>query len=146
MPTHDIPIGRDKVISWVTLDWRYDTAVPIDDLIPEADWFWPALEGHCVSDCCGIAAFDVTPEGIRWAVGDDIPPPAEISWRPDEQGDVVALVAQLDEAIAKVEALDADVVSSRAEFNQLFDTRVFIELMTHIASVLRRARGHEVVT
>lgn len=146
MPHQDIPIGNSSFIDWVILDGRYDSAVPIDNLIPDADWFWSALEGHCVSDCCGIDAFDLTTEGIRWAAGDDVAPPAPLSWRPDEQGDLDALAQQLDETIAKVRDLNVGVVSSTTVFNQLFDSSVFTELMRHIAEVLRDTRGHTVVT
>ncbi len=146
MPQNDIPIGHSRAISWVSLEGRYDTAVSIDDLMPDADWFWPALEGHCVSDCCGIDAFDLTEEGIRWAAGADVRPPGAISWRPDERGDPALLAQQLDETIAKIRELNVDVVSSRTVFNQLFDSSVFVELIRHIADVLRETRGHTVVT
>ncbi len=146
MPQPDIPIGDNAIVEWIRLDGRHDSAVSVDDLLPDADWFWSALEGHCVSDCCGISAFDLSPEGIRWAAGDDIAPPAELSWRPDERGDASALAQQLDGTIEKVQNRGADVVSSSVVFNQLFDTAVFIELIEHIANVLRMPRGHTVVT
>lgn len=136
MPQSDIPIGDQATIPWVSIDQRYDTAVSIDQLLPDADWFWSSLEGHCVSDCCGIDAFDLSPEGIRWAAGDDVPAPAAISWRPDERGDVADLTALIATAITKIEQLDADVVRSSTVFNQHFDTQVFLKLLSHIHAVL----------
>ena len=98
---------------------------------------------------CGLLrhhAFDLTPERVRWAAGDDVEPPAEFEWRAAERGDPGALAAQLEATVAAVLDLGAAVVSSSREFNQHFDTTVFVALMRHIAAVLRQPRGHTGIT
>ncbi len=141
---NDIPIGNEAVIAWIPLD-RSNGLLEIDDLLPAADWFWGGVEAHCVAGCCGIQAFDFTTQRIRWVIGDDVEPPTFSPWRPPEPGDPPELADEFDETIRLVQALDAKALSSN-RLNQLFDPRMFIELLTHIAAALRQSRGHEVVT
>lgn len=142
----DIPIGDGKTIKWVTPDVPFGDVVEVDDLLPDADWFWRGLQMHCVIECCGIMAYDVTPQAIRWAAGDDVSPPVEVASRIQDRGDAAELVHHLDETIAKLEELDADVLCSTLVFDEVFDAAVFVELLQHVADVLRHTRGYEVVT
>jgi hypothetical protein len=67
--TDEIPngirIGDDKWILWVDYDPTKEMSgdlllAPLRDL-------WNQLETNCVADCCGLDAFDFTPENIQRA-------------------------------------------------------------------------------
>ncbi len=141
---NDVPIGSDDVIAWIPLN-RSNGLCEIDHLLPAADWFWGGVEAHCVAGCCGIQAFDFTTQRIRWAIGDEVEPPTFLPWRPPEPGEPLELADEFDEAIRSVRELDATALTSK-RLNQLFDPRMFVELLAHIAAALRQSRGHEVVT
>ena len=77
----------------------------LDDLVPDARWFWLPLQRFCVPDCCEGEAYDFTPEFVRWVahLSDEEQVPS--SFRYDEVGDVPALAKDLRESAAKIREL-----------------------------------------
>lgn len=117
---NNIRVGPSRWIEFIDLDGRYDQAVQVDPLLAELSELWRAIELHCVAECCGLGAFDFTPEAIVDATADM---------------DVSALRASLNDAIRAVEALDSTVVVS-ARLNTIADSKTLLDLLSHIRSCL----------
>jgi hypothetical protein len=61
---HDIDIGQDKWIIFGELNGLQNQAINIDSLIQPLNDLWQSLETRCVSECCGIDAFDFWSENV----------------------------------------------------------------------------------
>ncbi|MCC7705181.1 hypothetical protein IGS59_23325 [Janthinobacterium sp. GW460P] len=113
---YDIQIGDDAWIEFIDLDGRYDQAVDIDALLGE---LWPLicrLETHCVAGCCGMDAYDFTPEAIATAL-------LEL-----DRAQLHAACAAAKEAVT---AAASDVLLS-STMNHYADKRVFLQLLGHL--------------
>ncbi|MDN2714282.1 DUF6331 family protein [Janthinobacterium sp. SUN120] len=113
---YDIQIGDDAWIEFISLDGRYDQAIDIDALL---NGLWPLicrLETYCVAGCCGMDAFDFTPEGIAAALVDL------------DRAQLHAACAQARIAVA---AAASDVFTSNT-LNHMADKRVFLQLLEHV--------------
>ena len=62
---NDIRIGDDKWIPWIDFDESKEASVNLQ-LAPLGD-LWRQLETNCVAECCGLDAFDFTPDNIQRA-------------------------------------------------------------------------------
>ena len=113
---HDIQIGDETWIEFISLDGRYEQALDIDALLAG---LWPLicrLETHCDAGCCGIDAFDFTCESIDTAL-------LEL--------DRAQLHAACLQARAAVAAAGSDVLTSKT-MNHIADKRVFLQLLGHL--------------
>ncbi|NVI83571.1 DUF6331 family protein [Janthinobacterium sp. BJB401] len=117
---HDIQIGDETWIEFISLDGRYEQALDIDALLAG---LWPLicrLETHCDAGCCGIDAFDFTCENIDTAL-------LEL--------DRAQLHAACLQARAAVAAAGSDVLTSNT-MNHIADKRVFLQLLGHLERCL----------
>ncbi|MGK5065113.1 DUF6331 family protein [Janthinobacterium sp. LB3P112] len=117
---HDIQIGAETWIEFISLDGRYEQAIDIDALL---DGLWPLicrLETHCVAGCCGMDAFDFTPAAIDTAL-------LEL--------DRAQLHAACAQARSAVTAAASDVFTSET-MNHVADKRVFLQLLQHLERCL----------
>ncbi|WP_402718171.1 DUF6331 family protein [Janthinobacterium rivuli] len=117
---HDIQIGDETWIEFISLDGRYEQALDIDALLAG---LWPLicrLETHCDAGCCGIDAFDFTCESIDTAL-------LEL--------DRAQLHAACLQARAAVAAAGSDVLTSNT-MNHIADKRVFLQLLGHLERCL----------
>ena len=113
---HDIQIGDDAWIEFISLDGRYEQAIDIDPLLGE---LWPLiclLETHCVADCCGMDAYDFTREAVNTAL-------LEL-----DRAQLHGACAQAHSAVA---AAASDVLLSNT-MNHYADKRVFLQLLEHL--------------
>lgn len=120
MRNNDIRIGDNEFIRWVPLnqeDYReYDASAYFDDAGP----FWQRLEAECVAGCCGIHAFDFTPENIKQAA---------------QTPDAAAVKCTLTGLQQSLGNWPENVVCVN-RFNQRFDKGVFLHLLDHIITRL----------
>ena len=75
MPERDSP--DDAVGGWIPErpgPVAPEAVVLVDDLLPDAGWFWASLERFCVSGCCGLDAYDFSATSVAWALP-SFPPP-----------------------------------------------------------------------
>ncbi|WP_051958501.1 DUF6331 family protein [Janthinobacterium sp. NFX145] len=117
---HDIQIGDETWIEFISLDGRYEQSLDIDALLAG---LWPLicrLETHCDAGCCGIDAFDFTCESIDTAL-------LEL--------DRAQLHAACLQARAAVAAAGSDVLTSKT-MNHIADRRVFLQLLGHLERCL----------
>ena len=114
--TKDISIGQDKWIKWIELDPNNKDEFEIDPSLESTKPFWKNLETECVAECCGIDAFSFWPENIQKASKDF---------------DTIGLKAQLVKLRDAVIQSNSKVVVSE-RLNNLFDKKVFVELVDHI--------------
>ena len=80
----------------------YASAQKLDDLVPKANWFWGPLQRWCVPGCCGIEAYDFSPEFVRWVAHLSTEAPERDNWRHEEAGDVPQLAADLRDAAVEL--------------------------------------------
>ncbi|WFR77110.1 DUF6331 family protein [Janthinobacterium rivuli] len=122
---HDIQIGDETWIEFISLDGRYEQALDIDALLAG---LWPLicrLETHCDAGCCGIDAFDFTCESIDTAL-------LEL--------DRAQLHAACLQARAAVAVAGSDVLTSNT-MNHIADKRVFLQLLGHLERCLAGPRS-----
>lgn len=103
----------------------------IGPIVPDAPWFWGALQRHCVPDCCGIGAYDLTPQSVRWACGAD--------WRAGPPGDPALLAVELRQAAHAVRSIDVEVVSARL-FQEFLVPESYAQLFVYLASTIEATR------
>ncbi|MBY0236789.1 MAG: hypothetical protein K2W93_17545 [Burkholderiaceae bacterium] len=115
-PKNAILIGKGKWIEHIDLAGRYESAVNIDFLLRDLDSLWSVLETECVADCCGIDAFDFTPENLVNA---------------SNKLNGAELSAKIEDLRVKLEALDASVFVSQ-RLNNYSDRAVFEALLQHL--------------
>lgn len=109
-------LGEDNWIEQADLTGRYDSAFDIDPELNTLEPMWQALETSCVAGCCGLDAFDFSPENIASAAG-------HLSV-PEVCADIEALRARLDGS-------DTDVLLSH-RLNNFSERRVFDALLGHL--------------
>jgi hypothetical protein len=121
----DISIGPDKWINWVELDPLDKNLFEIDDYLEPVREFWLRLETDCMAECCGIDAFVLWPENIRFAAANL---------------DVDYLKACFERLREEIIQSDCKIVNSK-RLNNLFDKKVFLQLIDHIRSCLQTVRN-----
>jgi hypothetical protein len=119
-PKNDISIGKDNRIKWIELDTNENSEFDVDDFFEMTEPFWENLETLCVAECCGIHAFDLWPESIKSA--------SKNLNSMELKNKLLKLRSDVVKANKKI------IVSKR--LNNLFDARVFINLVDHIVSNL----------
>lgn len=115
----DISINQDKWISWIELD-QNKIPLDIDSFLQPTIPFWTALETECVSACCGIDAFAMWPDDIQKAkrqLNDD-------------------LIKQKFQTLRSDLSKQTDLVFSSSYINNIFDKRLFLQIVDHIISNL----------
>lgn len=118
LETNDISIGQDKWIKWIELDPNDESLFNVDQLFEPTEQFWKYLETECVAACCGIDAFALWPEDIKNA---------------SKHFDLTELKDQLSTMKDDVVQVYKNVIISK-RLNNLFDKKVFIQLIDHISS------------
>jgi hypothetical protein len=116
---NDISIDRDKWISWIELDLS-KTPLNIDAFLQPTIPFWKILETECFSACCGVHAFGLWPDDIKNAsqrLNDDL---------------IKIKFATLRTDLSR----QTDLIFTCSFLNNLFDKRVFIQILDHIIANL----------
>lgn len=113
----------------------YASAEHVDSIIPQAKWFWEPLERFCVAGCCGLEAYDFSPEFVRWVTHQSTEKPKRDNWRHDEVGDLVELASQLRNSADEVAVLPARLVLS-SRMNHYFERMEFVQLLHDLADIL----------
>ena len=121
--------GWQRVYPAPYLAGRYAS---IDSLLPQADWFWTSLQRHCVPDCCGLDAYDLSADSVAWACGWGTARPEWSDWRDEHPGDPRELAAALRIAAQEIRALDARCVSASL-FNDILVTESYASLLEDLA-------------
>ena len=114
-----------------------DAWVSIDDVVPDVPWFWRGLVRYCEVECCGLDAFDLTEDSVRWACGEDVPDAGDRGWRSDKPGDPGVLAGQLRAAAQQVRDLGVPAVSARP-FNRVLTAESYSSLFDSLAAKLER--------
>lgn len=108
----------------------------IESLVPEAPWFWHALQRSCVPECCGLAAYDFEPTFVRWVSGATDVEPEAPSWRDDNRGDHFELADELRQAATAIRALKVEAVDARRLFNEVLKPESYGELFDRLAAII----------
>jgi Family of unknown function (DUF6331) len=118
---NDISIGRDRWIVFGNVDGLQARATNIDPLIQPLNDLWQALETQCVSECCGIDAFDFWREEVL---------------KNTKHLDQNELLAKL--YVARDEVLGVSAVALVSQrLNNYFLAATFIKLLDHLISVYK---------
>ena len=111
----------------------------VDDLIPEAPWFWGGLQNYCVVRCCGIGAFDFRSDYVSWAMGVSDQEPEDIpgltKYRQQQDNDVVSLAEGLRASADSLDMLDDQVVATHRLGADIRPTEL-ANLFRHLATAL----------
>lgn len=122
--------------------WDRSALVTIDHLVPDAQWFWSALESYCVYACCGLAAYNFDQDSVAWSCHLSDTDPASLrgveGWR-SEAGDVAQLERDLDESVAAIRALGAEAVTATI-FNDIMSPEGYASLFEDLANKIHAAR------
>lgn len=115
---NDILIGYNLWLAWIDITDKYYIAKNIDNLVETEILkdFWMRLETECVAGCCGLDAFDFTPDAIR-----------EVTTYFETAKLREALVTLRD----NVECMETQILSSN-RLNNLFQRDFFVLLLNHI--------------
>jgi hypothetical protein len=105
----------------------------IDELVPEADWFWGSLQRECVPGCCGLDAYDFSAQSVAWACGWGSIRPDGNDWRSDHPGDWHKLAGDLRAAAQAIRALDVMAVSGSL-FQEVLSPEAYAELFEDLAA------------
>jgi hypothetical protein len=124
-PKNAILLGKDKWIEHVDLSGQYDLAIDIDPWMKDLWPMWNALETECVSDCCGIDAFNLFPESV-----------ADAALKFDRE----LVCGKLQDLRSLLEALSGDVFVSK-RLNNFFARSVFFEVLNHLNEHFCGGRG-----
>jgi hypothetical protein len=116
---HDIDIGHDRWIIFGELDGLQNQAINIDALIQPLDDLWQSLETRCVTECCGIDAFDFWVENIL------------NNTKHLDHGELLAKLYAIKESVLGM----TSVVVVSQKLNNYFLKTTFIELLNHLISV-----------
>lgn len=128
MPAHrkqDIPIGEGALIEFIDLTGRLDQAQDIDPLLAPIMPFLRRLEVHRQADCCGLNAFDFTPQPVAAAA---------------QHFDRAELQRGLSAAIKAIDELPATVVVSRP-MNTFIDRTTALQLLRHLLNRVAARAG-----
>lgn len=98
-------------------------------------WFWASLQRYCVSECCGLVAYNFSENSVRWACGVDGTKPEGSDWRDVEPGDASALAARLRESAKAIRSLEAEVVDG-SDFNECLVPDAYARLFETLAMSL----------
>jgi hypothetical protein len=120
-PERSILIGDEKWVEFVDTGLR-ETEADIDPLLMDLEPMWQMLETECVAGCCGIQAFDFTPENIA-AVASGL-----------NSSEISAKIANLR---AHLQQLDAGVFIS-GRLNHYSHRSVFDALLRHLQGEFSR--------
>lgn len=109
-------------------------SVAIDDLIPNAAWFWRPLQRFCVPECCGLDAYDFSAEAVAWACGWSATPPEPGAWRAGEaeRGGAKGLADELRAAATSIRDLEAKAASAGL-FNDILTPESYASLLEDLA-------------
>ncbi len=119
-------------------DRRSLDPLPIDDLVPDAPWFWWSTMRNCLPGCCGLDAFDFSAESVRHASGHDVALyPISLGHR-QAPGDPIALAAELRSSARRVRELDAKAVSA-SQFDDTLSPDAMADLFEDLADKLEAA-------
>ncbi len=117
-PKDAILIGPGRWISHVDLSGRYASAIEVDSWIVELEPLWRLLETDCVAACCGVDAFDFSPDRLSAAMQNL------------NRSDVCTKMAALRDRVISVQS--GAFVSRR--LNSYFDRSVLVALLDHLCS------------
>jgi hypothetical protein len=123
---NDIRIGEDEWIEFGKLRGELSAAENVDLILGPVIPFFEQIETGCVADCCGITAFELTPQHIEVAASNY------------DHVERQALAAKFEAVMAEIESLGADVVSSR-RLNQLFRKSVFLLVLDHVRKTVAKS-------
>ena len=116
--------------------WNRDEIGHFDALVPDAPWFWGSLSSECVSECCGLAAYDFSPESVRWVCHlTEDNPGRTIDWRPEVVGDCKQLAIDLHSSAIEIRAMPDDAVSANL-FNEILVPSSYADLFDELASII----------
>ena len=116
---NDIWIGGDRWISYINIQGRSDQAVNIDPLLADTAMLWDFLETLCVAECCGLDAFDFSPEHVQTAT----------------ETNVSGSARKIDDLVASINTLPQDILSSD-RLNMYIHKQSFLELLQHLRAFL----------
>ena len=105
-------------IPFIDVAGRTSQVIRLDDFLEPMHDFWKHLETECVAACCGIDAFNFSPENIRIAAA---------------KSQNTSLPKQLTTTKQFVQKSPNGVYIC-GQLNQLFDGRVLIQLLDHISN------------
>ena len=115
-PENDIKLDNNQVIEWFDFNPESDKNVDITYLTTPLVKFFKTLETECLSECCGIDAFDFSEENIKQNLC---------------KFDKDKLIQNLLTILNDLEFQDTISVSS-TDLNQLFHKKTFADLVSYI--------------
>ncbi len=116
----DIYISEGKWIHWVDYDASVTDDYDIEDELKEMQPFWNNMMTECVSECCGIHAYDFTKGSVEKAV---------------EKLNKHLVAKQLSKLRDIAANCNNNLISSRT-LNHRLKKEVFIKLVNHLQSCL----------
>lgn len=116
----DIRIGADEWIPFADITGGRDKARSIDELVEPLWPFFELVELHCVAGCCGLNAFDFSPQAITGAV---------------RQLDRAGLRKKLTAVIDAVDRLPDEVLVSH-RLNNFVHRATLLTLLRHMNGVI----------
>ena len=120
---HDISIGKDQWIVFQDLNNDQENAVEIDAFMEALAPMWKALETQCVSECCGIDAYDLWEEEVL---------------KNTAEFDHAELTEKLELLHDRIDGLKQEVLVS-AMLNNYFFKTTFLQLIEHLLKVYKNA-------
>ena len=118
--TKDISIGEDKWIKWIEIEPNEKDLLEIDIYLIPSWEFWKKLETECVIQCCGIDSFSFWFDDIK-SVSNNF--------------NISNLIIDINELKKQIENKNKRILISE-KLNNLFEIKVFIELLNHIIKTL----------
>jgi hypothetical protein len=119
---NDIWLGDDRWITYIDIRGRLDKPANIDPLLADTAMLWDSLETACIADCCGLDAFDFSPEQLRTIAETNV-------------GDHTRRV---DDLVASIHALPQDTLSSH-RLNMYIHKQSFLKLLQYLHTSLEPA-------
>lgn len=116
----DISIGEFQSIKWIEFDNNSQDFFEIDEYLNPTWDFWTLLETECVSECCGIDAFNFWGEQINLVA---------------VNFNKVQLITKLNTLLYKIQVDNHQLIIS-SKLNNLFEKSVFERLVIHIIKTL----------
>ncbi|MDI9342736.1 MAG: DUF6331 family protein [Sediminibacterium sp.] len=116
---NDIRIDENRWLKWIELDTS-QASHNIDTLLEPTLPFWTLLETECVSECCGIDAFNFWPDTIKQAK-------AKLN--------DVTLIPKIETLKNELLTVTNNIIDS-SFLNNLFDKAFFILLLDYLLQQL----------